>query len=218
LREDAKFAGREPIFLDLGGPHVKSREMAAYFLEDRPTVSDWSDDGYFHLPASENTFSLRPTMWVISEADSPAPKSNEQRIGRFAFKSAASLGISLVRVSGGFDEEASGAGSWHWTGHALQYHYKLLGGKPARVRLRFIYLQAGDDKTLEVSITDGTIRAIQQIKMQPAWTSVVTEPFEVNGPDFIVNFECPQPALRISPSDPRMLAFLIKDLVAEVIN
>jgi hypothetical protein len=220
LRQEAKFAGNEPIFLDLGGPHVRTRQLVSYFLEDRPVASDWSDDSYVlgSLSPSQRTLALQPSMWIVSEANSALPKPGEQRIGRLSFKRATDKEITLVGVSGGFGEETDGSSSWYWTGHSLRYQYKVAGGKPVHLRGRFTYLPAPNDRALRISIVSGDTRPLQQLEMQRAWTPLITQPFDIIGPEFGVEFDCPQPPVHLSSADPRMMSFLIKDLVIEVIE
>ncbi len=87
-----------------------------------------------------------------------------------------------------------------------------------RLKAKFIYLPGPGDRTLQISVTEADTRPLQELTMEKLWTPFTTQPFEIRSPEFTLNFECPQEPAHLPSSDPRMLAFLIKDLTVEPVN
>lgn len=220
IRSVARLAGREPIYLDLGGQHHKNRQMLTYFLSDRPVISDWSDDGYLFpmLPQADRTYQLEPSMWLIRPASAGSLDSGEQRIGTLSFLRASAVRTQLLAVAGGYMPEMAAGSSWEWTAHKLEYRYRVLGTPSFRVRARFTYLPASPGRHLRVQVSGSNLQTLETLAMQPAWTPVTVPPFEVRSAEFSVVFESDEPPIRLSSSDPRVAAFLIKDLTLEIVE
>jgi uncharacterized protein YbaR (Trm112 family) len=53
---------------------------------------------------------------------------------------------------------------------------------------------------------------LQTVDLEEGWNTVASELFEVTELEFSLVFQCGQPPVRLTPTDPRMLAFRIKDL------
>jgi hypothetical protein len=220
IRSVARLAGKEAIYLDLGGQHHKNREMLTYFLTDRPVISDWSDDGYLFpmLPEAERTYSIQPSMWIVTVTNAGALKAGEQRIGTLGFLRAAILRTQLLQVVGGYAEETAGDSNWKWTAHRLEYRYKVLGADPLRLRARFVYLPASSGRHLRIEVSESIPRTIEDIPMQTAWTSVTPPSFEIHSAEFSLIFESDEPPIRLSPTDSRTAGFLIKDLSLDAVE
>jgi hypothetical protein len=220
IRTVAKLAGNEPIYLALGGPHQKNRQMFTYFLMDHPVISDWSDDGFLFpmLPEAQRTYNIQPSMWIIAAANTTEPRPGEQRIGAMGFLRAASRRTQLLQVAGGYAEETAGASSWKWTAHRLEYRYKVLGNDPVRLQAHFVYLPASGGRHLRVEVSENQPRTIETIAMQPSWTPEAPPSFEIHSPEFSVIFESDEPPTRLSPTDSRTVGFLIKNVSLEVVE
>jgi hypothetical protein len=218
IRSAAPLAGNAPIYLAMGGPHHKSREMVTYFLADRPLASDWSDDAYLFpmLPEAERTYNIQPSMWIMSAGSTGPLRAMERRIGTVSLLPAPK--IQPLAVTGGYTEEIEGNSNWRWTAHLLEYRYKAMGAGPLQLRARFIYLPASAGRQLRLEVREGAARMIETIAMQPGWTPSVSPNFKIHSADFSLIFECDQPPVRLSPADPRTVAFLIKDLRLETVE
>jgi SAM-dependent methyltransferase len=120
--------------------------------------------------------------------------------------------ITLEQVVGGYPEETEGPDSFRWTDSRLEYRYRLAGGGPARVRARFACLPATPQRRLQISVVDSVSRPLQTIDLKEGWNTVTSELFEATQLEFSLVFQCDQPPVRLTPTDPRMLAFRIKDL------
>ena len=120
--------------------------------------------------------------------------------------------ITLEQVVGGYPEETEGPDSFRWTDGRLEYRYRLAGGGPARLRVRFACLPATPQRRLQISVVDSVSRPLQTVDLKGGWNTVVSELFEVTQLEFSLVFQCEQPPVRLTPTDPRMLAFRIKDL------
>jgi SAM-dependent methyltransferase/uncharacterized protein YbaR (Trm112 family) len=120
--------------------------------------------------------------------------------------------ITLEQVVGSYPEETEGPESFRWTDGRLEYHYRLTGGGPARLRAQFACLPATPQRRLQISVVDSVSRPLQTIDLKEGWNTVVSEWFEVTHLEFSLAFQCDQPPVRLTPTDPRMLAFRIKDL------
>jgi hypothetical protein len=220
VRTVARLAANDPIYLALGGPHQKNRQMLTYFLMDHPVVSDWSDDVYLFpmLPEAQRTYSIQPSMWTIAMANTATLRAGEQRVGTIGFLRAASLRTQLLQVAGGYAEESAGASNWKWTVHRLEYRYKVLGNDPLRLRAHFVYLPASGGRHLRVEVSESQPRTIETIAMQPTWTSEAPPSFEIHSPEFSLIFESDEPPIRLSPTDSRTGGFLIRDLSLEAVE
>jgi hypothetical protein len=208
----------EPVSLQLGPDHFKSREMFVYFWPDRPLISDWFSDDYFAAAGFKgNAGTAEPSMWTV-ELSTPGPmKLTEQRVGRISLLRPPLQRIQLLQVTGGYDEDSDSAhNSLRWTAKRLIYHFKQDGS--LRLHANFTYLPSSPGRQLRILVDEGTPRILQSVDMQHAWTQFVTTPFEVHSAEFNLIFECDQPPVRLGNGDPRMASFLIKNLELNVVE
>ncbi len=203
----------DPVVLQLGPEHFKSRELFVYFWPTRPLISDWENDVYFATLLKGNARSAQPSMWTV-ELSPPGPlKLTEQRAGRFSLLRPPLKQVQLVQATGGYDEETDSANNTlRWTAQRLVYHFKTTGAGPLRWRANFTYLPASPGRRLRILIDEGTPWVLQSLEMQNTWTQVVSMPFEVRPGEFNLIFECDQPPVPLGNGDPRTASFLIKNL------
>jgi len=201
-----------------GGAHHKHRQMLVYFLMDYKLLSDWSDDGYLvgHLPVEQRVLPLSEALWVLR----PVPAGGACEVECLPPNlqlSPAGTQVTLVGVAGGYAQESDRSGWWRWTADTLAFHYRVRGELPTWVRLRFTYLPAVKRRRVQITLEDTNPPLSIPIIMEPGWGTFVSQPIFLNQREFRVRFSCDQAPERISSQDPRLLAFLIKNLVIETI-
>jgi uncharacterized membrane protein (UPF0136 family) len=217
LRQAVKsLAGAKPLFLDLGGPHVKTRHLVSYFLSDHPLMSNWKDDdGYIlpWLPAEERNRSVRPGMWTVSAKT--VSTAFAQRIGGLALYCADENAASLVQVAGGYDLESDGVSTWHWTERSLRYDFRRHGSSRARFTVKFLSTGLTPRSRLLFRLLQQNAHTFTDTLAldRTDWNEpYVLGPFEVTSSEFSLEFQCDKPPRRLGPRDPRMASFMIKDL------
>ena len=119
--------------------------------------------------------------------------------------------MRLKSVEGGYARETDDTGWWCWTSNSLKFHYEIEGmEKPKSMFVRFRYLCASGRS---INIVAQGFESSKEIAIhsQGGWDSYIVEvPSFKDRLD--ITFTSPEPAERLSDSDPRMAKFLIKNL------
>jgi hypothetical protein len=214
---------RGPVYLDLGGPDAKSRQMVAYFLHDYPVAADWSDDVYIYpwLPAGWQKISPADCRWWIHRAalaEKVSPRGPALRVGALELSPIPEFVATREAVSGGHGIESDTSGWWVWTASRLVARFRIRSALPTRVRLRFQYLGANLPRTMTVSLLDGANERKEAIILQPGWQNWASASFTAVDAELAIQFSSPEPPVRIGPSDSRLAAFLVKNVRLEPID
>jgi hypothetical protein len=191
--------------------------MLAYFLYDYKLLSDWSDDNYIsnQLPRNELVLPAGAARWIL--ARTPESPEGERRIGDLVL-SGTKTEFYRGKVEGGYPEESDASGWWRWTANELAFHYGVSGLRPQRVRVKFTYLAAdapGHLRPLTMEFRSGASVQTLQVSKQSGWGQYVSDPIRIAEPEFVLRFSSTEPTERVSATDSRMVAFLIKNLTIE---
>lgn len=137
-----------PVYLSLGGPHYKFRQMAALYLYDREVTSDWMDDGYIYetLPVERRTQGLTVGSCVVEPLGPDGLLSHGTVIGPFRVGIYEGRGeIRIASVAGAYDHESDGQNWWHWVEHKLIFTLqpRFVPDDATKTKLRFEYRTRG---------------------------------------------------------------------------
>jgi hypothetical protein len=214
-RQLSAIPSTEPIALWSGPPHsFPERRWVAYFLAGRRLVADWSSDEYLR-PGLPPGAAQPAARWRIERGFADPAAGQGVRIGGLILGSAAPR-FALLSAAGGYDQERDESGWWYWTARELRFHLRAEGGAPPQARLRLRYLLAPASRQVSVRITSGGREVSFALPAVEGWQDYQSEPLPIAGPsDVIVVFTTTGAPVRISDSDPRLMAFLIKNLVVE---
>jgi hypothetical protein len=208
-----------PVYLALGGPHLKFRQMAVLYLYDREVTSDWMDDGYIFekLPVERRTQALTPGSCVVEPlVGQDGWLSQGTVIGPFRVGIYEGRGqIRIASVAGAYDRESDGLNWWHWVERKVIFTLqpRFVPEDVTKTKLRFEYGTLGK-QTLAVQIVgrDGLLREIllrskgealgtfdQVLDIPP---SKLTE----------ISIETDSNASRLGDQDSRMAAWMVRNL------
>lgn len=201
------------IYLDLQGPQHKIRQMVTYVLPEHRLASDYSDDGYMSgtLGPRERTKSFNGAPWLVRFSPPDARDLlKHARAGNLVIERSPETLVSLLSTSGGYNREADAADWWNWTSGTLSYRFRVAGAVSTK-RLRFTCVPASLGRKLRVQINSGQLTEMM-IPMESGLQTVVSPAFPVSGSAVVVDFSNDLPPIRISESDPRMMAYRIINL------
>jgi len=209
------------IYLEnFGRQYSKQRQLLTYFLSDYKLLSDWSDDDYVRhwLPPHEVTLPVQGARWVLSR--SPGSPIGERRFGDLVLST---TGTEFLRsgTEGGYSEESDSTGWWHWTAHELLFSYNIAGKRPVTARVRFTYLPevgSAQVRPLTIEFRNGTEVRTDSLAMRTGWGEYTSPPLQITEPGFILRLSSSDPPQRLSETDPRMAAFLAKNVVVEEVK
>ncbi len=205
----------QKIYLELPNIHYQLRRMVSYFLYDSRLASDWNEDGRFAwIPKDQQSIPLSSSAYMIKFGDQDELRDLLPRFGNLVFKKTPDYIVRLKSVEGGYNRETDDTGWWYWSSNALRFHYEIECVKrPKSMSIRFQYL-CGGGRSIKVAAQGSDSSKEVVIHCQGGWGSYV-----VDVPSFKdrldITFTSPDPAVRLSDSDPRMAKFLIKNLEVE---
>jgi hypothetical protein len=214
---------KAPVFLDLPGADHKSRQIAAYFLQDLPVAADWSDDGYIFpwLPPGAAKQQPQDSHWWIRRAGSDEPlssKSPGSRSGSLEFALVPEFAVSVASVTGGHGVETDPSGWWSWTPARLHVRLQVTTKLPRQVRLVFQYLAMAPPRTLEIAWGAGAAQYHETEELGTGWRKYTSPPFALKAPEIDVDLASSQAPQPIGTGDVRLASFLIKNLGVEISN
>jgi hypothetical protein len=200
----------EPIDLSVTPGKIGLRQWIMYALMDHRVAGDWSDDSWvkYWLQPGQLTPSVRDCRWIVST--DPHFPSAARHAGNLWFGPRPRALFVLRSVSGGYPREADGAGWWHWTDKKLAFTYQLVGESPRRIRISFQYMPVSDHRPIHVDVGGKKLDVFLDLG-EHAWTSPPIEVGDIRD-RLTVGFDCDLPPVRLSPGDPRIASYLIKNL------
>jgi len=201
----------QKIYLELPNIHHKLRQMVSYFLCDSELAGDWNDDEFFSgLPGDQQSIPLSSSTYMVKFLDQDQLRDLLPRFGNLVFVKTPDYIVRLKSVEGGYDRETDDTGWWCWTSNVLKFQYEIEGERPKSMSIRFQYLCAFG-RSINVTAQGSDSSEEMVIQSQGGWdTCVVEVPYSKD--HFDITFTSPEPAVRLSDSDPRMAKFLIKNL------
>ena len=147
-----------PIYLKLNGSHLKFRQMAALYLEDRVLRSDWKDDGYIFplLPSDQRQAKLEKGDCIVEPIEDGGLELpvvvGPFRVGMFDGRNRFFLSSS----SGDYGQEGTVTDRWWWVRQSARFKFEPLlqsEGSPVMARITFGY-RVRTDQTLVVEVGD----------------------------------------------------------------
>ena len=156
-----------PIYLALGGPHHKFRQMAVLYLYDREVTSDWMDDDYICniLPVERKTQELTPGSCVVEPLGQNSSLSQGTIVGPFHVGLFAVYHgeIRIASVAGAYDRESDGKNWWHWVERKVSFKLqpRFVPEDATKTKLRFEYGTRGKQTlALRIIKRNGTSREV----------------------------------------------------------
>lgn len=203
-------------YLDLGGDAHKSRQTLAYFLHDVPVASDWSDDGYVYatLPKGDARNSFAAAKWWVHRISPGAPPP-DLRCGTLAFAPIPDFSAEQNAISGGHGVEYDASGWWVWTPDQVSVRFRLHNPSQHRMRLSFTYVSATEARKLTVRRLGPNPSSIDSFTMDAGWQTHATPAFETTEASVEFEFTSPGTTTPIAATDPRQVAFLVKNVRLE---
>jgi len=200
------------IYLDLLGPQNKSREMMTYFLNEWRVSSDWTDDGYIASWVSppNRTLPITSADWIVSTYMKPREKV-DRLLPWYVFQRPQG-GVQLRNVERGYSRENDADSWWHWTNKEIVFTYDVLaaGSGPTRMKLLTQYTPANADTTVTCHIVGQGVDRTETIMMHGPG-KFQSQPFTVGPGALTIHFSTERPPQKFG-SDPRLMAFLIRNL------
>ena len=202
------------IYLELPNIHHKLRQMVSYFLYDSELAGDWSDDCYFGwIPKDQQSIPLSSSAYMVKFLDPDESRGLLPRFGNLVLIKTPDYIVRLKSVEGGYERETGDTGWWYWTSNVLKFHYGIEGVKrPKSMSIRFKY-QCIAGRSINVVAQSSDWSKEMVIHSQGGLDSCVVEiPSFEDHLDVTFTSASPDPAVRLSDSDPRMVKFAIKNL------
>jgi hypothetical protein len=207
-----------PIYLALGGPHHKFRQMAALYLYDREVRADWMDDSviYPHLPQARRTQELTSGCCVVGPLGQVGWLSQGTAVGPFRVDIFSGHGeIQIASVVGAYDRESDGQNWWHWVERKVFLKLQPISvpKDAAQTKLHFEYETRGVQiLTLLIIKRDGAKQGVILRSTGGAPTVfdkvIDVPPIELSE----ISIETDGKATRLSERDPRMAAWIIRNV------
>jgi hypothetical protein len=209
------------VYLALGGPDYKFRQLASVYLADRDLRSDWTDDGYIYpyIPRSRVNVQVargdclvEPSHEALSST--PATVIGPVRVGIFG----GGQRIQIGSVDGAFDLETDGPNWWRWVEHRVTFSFKPLADRirHSQVRIRFEYLRR-EDQPLQVEITGDVAQPplVVEVRGQRG-EGEFSRDIEIDRiEDMKISIVTTARAEPLSDKDQRKAAFMIRNLTVE---
>ena len=207
-----------PIYLALNGQHHKFRQMAVYYLPDREITSDWMDDGYIfaRLPVERRMQALNAGDCVVEPVAQGGWLSKGATV--LTFRIGVFDGQGQVRIAsadGAYDRETDGINWWHWVERKVTFQLQPLyiPKEATQAKLHFEYGTRGKQTlTVHIRTRDGSSRKflIPNQGDAPATfeKTIDLPPNEISE----ISIETDGTALPLSKSDPRVAAWMIRNL------
>lgn len=206
-----------PIYLALGGEHLKFRQMATLYLYDRDIRSDWMDDVYIyhHLPKERRTQELTLGSCVVEPISQDGWVSQGATIGLFQVGILDRGNIQISSINGTYGRESDGQNWWHWVEHKVifELHPQFVSKNATQTKLNFEYGTLGSQTlTLRLIRRDGSSSEI--ILPDKSFPPTIYEQvFDEVPTDLIsISIETDGKASKLGDSDARMAAFIIRNV------
>ena len=188
----------------------KACQMLIYALCDRALAGNWRYVNYVAglLPADQQDLSSQPCRWMIS-MDSPVPPT-ASRAGNIWLNRYPSTDFALQSAIGGLGCEVDSTGSWYWVPKQLHFTYRIQGDQPNLATVTLSYLALSDRHPIRLAVAGQNF----ELATQPGWHEWTSPPFPLHfsSNTLDVVFACDAEPGRLSTSDPRIAAYLIKNL------
>ena len=118
--------------------------------------------------------------------------------------------VQLVSVSGGYDREVDGSDWRYWTGKELEFRFKIPPSLKSG-KIKFTYLPGAVNGTMSIQVLSKRTTLLST-KMKNGWNDYLSPSLPIDGQDLTVRLTSDKPAIRLSATDSRMVAFLIQNL------
>jgi len=202
----------EKIYLDFQGAEAKSRQIVAYFLNEWPLTSDWTDDGYiFHwISPSNRKTELTSSDWLVSSH--LKPRNGSENLLPWHLFRRSDGGIELRAVERGYAREENASSWWYWTDHEILFTFAVLGSDESsfHVKVQTQYTPANADTPVTCRIVGQGVDQTETIMMQVPGT-FESQPFAPGPGPLTIHFSTNRLPSKFPP-DPRPLNFLIREL------
>ena len=213
LREAlARTPASDVIYLDMDQPEdYVSRQLVAYYLQERRVASDWKTDSYINpwLPRDQPTPPPRQCQWILSritaEGAPPSP-------GYLTVRSPLQNTFFLVQADTPYGRETDGQTWWYWTGNRLRFRYRLAGLSAGHVRVSFDYHPVTLDRTLVIHLAGEGIEQAFETQMLPGDHRYTTQTLAWRGEKLDLELSCPQPPVQGAAPDTREFSYRITNL------
>jgi hypothetical protein len=218
-----------PVHLELDGYFSKFRQMAALYLHDRVLTADWRDDVYFDwMPVGRRNQKAAAGGCVIQSAALAGQATQlpaARTVGSIQVALAQPGALRIGAVSGAYQRETDGANTWYWVRASARFSIEP-GTAPAsssasrsKTRLRFEYLTRGPQAlTLRVVRRDGS--AQQLVLHGDGKTMAHFDQVIDAAPAALaeLNFSTDGKATVLGPGDPRLGAWLIRNIALTAVT
>jgi len=207
-----------PIYFALNGQHHKFRQMAVYYLQDREMTSDWMDDGYIfaRLPVERRTQALNAGDCVVEPVAQGGWLSKGTTVGPFRIGVFDGQGqVRFASSDGAYGRETDGINWWHWVERKVTFQLQPLNipKEVTQAKLHFEYSTRGKQTlTVHSRTRDGSS---QQFLLHSKGDAPVRFEKIIDLPPselMEVSIETDGRASRLSENDPRIAAFIIRNI------
>jgi hypothetical protein len=208
-----------PVYLALGGPDHKFRQIAALYLHDREVHSDWMEDAYIfpYLPVELRTQELTPGSCVVEPLVGPAGSLSQGtvigpfRVGIYESREQ----IRIASVSGAYDRESDEQNWWYWVERKLSFTLqpRFISKDATKTKLRFEYGTRGK-QTLTVQIVgrDGLRREIL-LRSKGETLGTFDQVLDIPPSKLAeISIETDSNASRLGDQDSRMAAWIVRNM------
>ncbi|MHB8108729.1 MAG: hypothetical protein ACYDHW_01710, partial [Syntrophorhabdaceae bacterium] len=213
-----------PVYLALGGPHHKFRQMAVLYLYDREVASDWMDDDYIRnvLPVERRTQELTTGSCVVEPLGQNSSLNQGTIIGPFQVGIFNGRGyIQIASMSGAHDRESDGQNWWHWVERRVSFTLqpRFAPKDATQTKLRFEYGTRGKQTlALRIIKRDGSSQKILLTSNDDA-RAVFDQVIDVPPIELAeISIETDGKASPLGERDPRMAAWMICNMTIGIID
>jgi hypothetical protein len=206
------------VYLNIGGPDHKFRQLATLYLAEREVRSNWTDDGYIfpHLPESKRDLQPAAGSCVVERTSRLALLDTGTRVGPFSIGILDGAGkIVFTTVEGGHGRESDASNWWFWVEHRIKFNLRQIAVAPSatKVRVRFEFATRGKQVlTLRAMRRDGSVIAIT-LPSEGDQMMLVDRVIDVPANEISeIAFETDGTATQLGNSDTRMASWIIRNL------
>jgi hypothetical protein len=210
----AHLPANDVIYMNLGGAHLKLRQMVSYILSDHKLAGNYKDDVYIFrsLSPSDQAMPFSEAKWLIEFLQGGAGNPPGAAAGNLVMRTP--VVPILQTITGGYGREDDGKGWRVWTTKQLEMQYDVPAAMKA-ISVKFTYLPAVADRLLTV-VVSGRQDSAFTLPMKPGWNDYVSSPVAVDDAHVTVRFVGEGAPVQIGAHDPRRALFLIAN--AELID
>ena len=209
----SRCAPDRPVYLDLGGPLLKQRQMIALILRDRDLAADWGDDDYMASYAeSKHLDGITLGDCVISAATYGQDPHLGYRLGHLVLHAYdGRLSIGLQPVEGFYDQESRGGSNWYWVQPTASFRVQgtVDGRSMGHFQLVFNYT-ADRPQSLKIRILNRAdkVQEIYHVNVEPHQNRIFNQTLRSDGDQISkIVFESSAEALPLSENDSRKAAW-----------